>query len=112
MTDDHTPARNTTVDLDSAHWAGVRRSGGASRRNLRRTLVHELSWGVSRDRPTCREGARAHEGRAHAALVMDADQAIGGAQYGSPEELPGSHVGARIIRIRTTPGLAHRLHRH
>jgi hypothetical protein len=28
------------------------------------------------------------EGRAHAALVMDGDEAIGWCQYGSPEELP------------------------
>ena len=32
-----------------------------------------------------------HEGRAHAALVFDGDEAIAWCQYGSPEELPNIH---------------------
>jgi GNAT superfamily N-acetyltransferase len=31
------------------------------------------------------------EGRAHAALVLDGDEAVAWAQYGSPEELPNIH---------------------
>src|SRR3954449_9437558 len=31
------------------------------------------------------------EGRAHAALVFDGDEAVAWAQYGSPEELPNIH---------------------
>ena len=32
-----------------------------------------------------------HEGRAHAAVVFDGDEAIGWCQYGSPDELPNIH---------------------
>jgi GNAT superfamily N-acetyltransferase len=43
-------------------------------------------------------------GRAHAALVFDADEAVGWAEYGPPEELPNLHHRAEYEReLQTLP---------
>ena len=52
---------------------------------------------LSRDKERTYEGNRdlkcrlVEEGRAHAALIFDGDEAVGWAEYGPPEELPNIH---------------------
>lgn len=42
------------------------------------------------------------EGAAHAALVMDGDEAVGWAEYGTPTELPGIHHRAQYDKEKKT----------
>src|SRR6185437_10752469 len=41
-------------------------------------------------------------GRSHAALVFDGDRAIGWAQFGSPDELPGIYHSAQYLATATS----------
>jgi GNAT superfamily N-acetyltransferase len=54
------------------------------------TWFHTMSFEKTRDADDNRALKKrlVEEGRAHAALVMDGDEAIAWAQYGAPEELP------------------------
>ena len=67
---------------------------------------------LSRDKDRTYESNRdlkcqlVEDGRAHAALVFDGDEAVAWAQYGPPDELPNLHhrqeYEAGLVRRRTT----------
>ena len=64
---------------------------------------------LSRDKERTVESTRAlkcslvEQGRAHAALVFDGDEAVGWAEYGPPEELPNIHHRAEYEQGLVTP---------
>ena len=77
-------------------WEAFAAPRRAAQRRVRRLLVHLVPHDA-RGEDVRREDNRAlkerlvEEGRAHAALVFDGDEAVAWAQYGAPEELPNIH---------------------
>ena len=78
---------------DAGDLGGVRGDGGAAQRRLRWLLVHvvphdERGQGAHYEANCALKKRLVQEGRAHAALVFDGDEAVAWAQFGSPAELP------------------------
>ena len=98
-----TSSDDTTFEvrpLDTATWeafvALCDRHGGGGFGGCYCTWFHREAHSAPSDAPertadSTREFKHdlVQRGRAHAALVFDGDRAVGWAQYGSPEELPG-----------------------
>jgi len=55
------------------------------------------------ERARCRKRQLVLTGRAHAALVMDGDVAVGWCQYGSPEELPRITHRSQVEALQERP---------
>ena len=108
--------------LDANTWDGPRRARATAQRRVRGcwcTYFHTMHSEKTFDADDNRSLKRrlVEEGRAHAALVYDGDEAVAWCEYGSPEELPNIYhrkqyeeeldlvLDYRITCIFSGPGL-------
>src|SRR6476661_5313038 len=81
--------RALTPETWDAYAAMIERHGGVFG-GCWCTWFHTMSWEKEREYEANRDLKKrlVEEGRAHAALAFDADEAVAWAQFGSPAELP------------------------